>query len=275
MLAAILQFSCPSCRSTLALPDGSVGKSAQCPSCNAVFPVVELAIENPSFDAIANAVVHPGRTDAVSCPGCDKWLAFDSTSAGHAVICPSCQRRLRMPLASAMRAESNRAESNRASFSRHAVDPTFEDAWSSQTLPSNEPANPYAATNADSTVLRDEANYATPGYLMLIVASSALVFDLLFGLIVIAALAGPIDLDTILGLAMMVTWTGITGTQHLLGVLAGWKMIHRRSLTLCRVGTIVNLIPCGVLCVFVIPIAILATIAVFGSNAVRDFTEPM
>ncbi len=275
-----MQFPCPTCNATLALPDESGGRKAQCPSCQAVFTVPAVnAASNENVRNISPAIIYPDRKDAVACPGCDKLLAFNSATAGHVMICPSCQRRVQMPTAAQM-------DRSRPPI----VDRTLTD-------PGSQYADPQALSgNASPEVLRgpfvpqrsndpyafgslsldagSSGKYDVPGWFLIGVSSFHLMFDLLwFGLVLLGLLAEPIDQEAVVGFVFSFFWFGPSALAHSLSLFAGWKMTRRTSLTLARTGAILAIIPCGFCNILSLPVGIWATVVLFGERAKIDFQE--
>lgn len=265
-----MQFPCPTCRSTLSLPDDSAGKKAQCPSCQAVFRVPEtVAFSDRSPTNLLPAIVRPGRTDAVACPGCDKLLAFNSDSAGQAVICPSCQRRVRMPTSSEL------FGGQEARAATKTVRPFQVPVAASTSLPQpplKREGDPYAATPLSSETYHSKSltNYTGPGWGLFGVSLLNLGY---VGIIVILLVAEKQNADAVLGFVVFLLWGAISATMHATSLIAGLRMTQRRSLSLARLGAILGLIPCGICSFLQLPFAIWALITLYNADAPRDFTD--
>jgi hypothetical protein len=197
------------------------------------------------------AIIKPGRMDSVGCPGCDKLLAFNPTSAGQVIICPTCQRRVRMPTAAELRSDAPRPN-------------PFEPR----------PASPYAPSRMDSDRAPSSVNYETPGRILFLLSIGCLFFDALWALLIIASLFGDnLDADAMLGFAVFAIWGFFSFAAHLLSTIAGLRMTQRRSLSLARLGAVLGLIPCGSCGILQIPFAIWALVVLFNENAARDFVD--
>lgn len=198
----------------------------------------------------------PERTDAVGCPGCNKLLAFNAASAGQVVICPSCQRRIRMPTAAEMQAGR--------SATRSSQSPT---SWRSE--------DPYSAPKQaafDSNASRSHAIYTTPGAFLLGVSALNLTYDLVWcGLIAMGAIQDKLDADAAIGFAMFFVWALVSIACHAMTLVAGWKMTQRQSLSTARLGAIFGFIPCGACYLIQIPFAIWAVIVLYSTEAPTDF----
>lgn len=266
-----MQFPCPTCNATLSLPDDAAGRRAQCPSCQATFRVPELdppAFRNDSTDAVIRA----GRMDAVGCPGCDRLLAFDETSAGQIVICPSCQRRIKMPTAGAMQgtASPRTAWESRPQTTldtpRDAPTPLIQrnDPYASPPLVSSPPRGP------------SEINYAAPGWSLFGISVLNLGYDVAWlGFVVLGMFSdnAKADPDAAIGFGLFIAWAFVSIIMHSLSLIAGLRMTQRRSLGLVRAGTITGLVPCGICGIFQLAIAIWALIVAYGTTAASDFAE--
>ncbi len=257
-----MQIPCPSCRLSLALPDDAVGRKAQCPSCQAVFLVAAGPI------APEPAIVSADRTDAVSCPGCDRRLAFGQTTAGQVIICPSCSRRVRMPTASEMSRDGRTTTQSSAE-----AQPGFELLSTPPQPTMRRGAGPYEAPMTPGSYAA-QTNYAIPGRFLLVMSSLNLAMDILWGTFMTIGLLAPgNNQGDIGGVIMMFGWVTTSLLAHGLTFYAGLKMTQRRSLAMARIGAIVGIIPCGVCAVLQIPFGIWATVVLFNSNAPDDFDK--
>lgn len=216
-----------------------------------------------------DAVIRSGRMDAVGCPGCDRMLAFDSTTAGQVVICPSCQRRIKMPTALEMQGGTMQR-------------PAFESRSSTTFDPPSEAPrpliprdDPYASPpSLPSTVGRSPSHYSTPGWFLFGISVLNLGYDFVWlGLIALGALApgnGNANQD---GFAVFLVWALISIAMHSLSLIAGLRMTQQRSLSLVRAGSIASLIPCGICGIFQLFIGIWAVVVAYGKNTPQDFSE--
>jgi hypothetical protein len=266
-----VQFPCPTCSATLSLPDDSAGRRAQCPSCQATFRVPDIAPAPFQSDS-TDAVIRSERKDAVGCPGCDRLLAFDVTSAGQIVICPSCQRRIKMPTAVEMqgiatpRPTLEARPSSTFDTPRDAPRPLIQrdDPYASPPLTSG---GPYE---------RSETNYAPPGWSLFGISVINLGYDFIWiGIIALGMLSdnAQADPDAAVGFAVFILWAVVAFIMHSIMLIAGLRMTQKRSLGLVRAGSIMGILPCGVCAIVQIPIGIWAVTVAYGSNATRDFSE--
>ncbi len=229
-----------------------------------------------------HATIKPARTDAVGCPGCGKLLAFNAASAGQVVVCPSCQRRIRMPTAAEMQAgpgfgsgsgtqQSSATSSSQSPTSRESTaysrQPAQSSSWRSE--------GPYSApkqTPFDSNASRSNANYTTPGAFLLGVSALNLAYDLVWcGLIAVGAIQDKLDADAAIGFAMFFVWALMSIVCHAMTLVAGWKMTQHQSLSTARLGAIVGFIPCGVCFLVQVPFAIWAVVVLYSAEAPTDF----
>ncbi|MGV3483129.1 MAG: hypothetical protein ACO1RT_01785 [Planctomycetaceae bacterium] len=267
-----MQFPCPTCSATLSLPDDAAGRKAQCPSCQSVFQVPTALPYSAQASELA-AVVHRGRTDSVNCPGCDKRLAFNASTAGQVVICPTCQRRIRMPTAAAFY-DATAAVAETSSPSPVAP------AWGVPASPVDGPlirrnADPYSAPMPDpSRRAVGTTDYATPGWMWFGTSVVTLGYDFLWtALMVFSMFADNVDADALIGFIFLFGWAGLSILAHSVMLLGALRMTQRRSLGMARLGAFMGLLPCGMCSVIQIPFAVWAIVVLHNSDAAQDFSD--
>jgi len=289
-----LEVCCPSCQALLALADSASGKRALCPNCAAEFRVPD-SLESDGGTAERSASPGPvlpvgtslNSGSLIRCPACDRTLATDPSMAGKPIICPTCQRRMRVPATN----ETASPEAKDLGYSPE----TSPDRWpkSSEStynpFPEHSPGfDPYVATPlgpdhyasiptlpGSMPGMQTATNYALPGaFLTLLSALGALVF----GLSLLAVIVGvwdqkaPMDLDDFV---VTVFFTLTSLVAQLLSFVGGIQMIRRRQLWWARLGAFAGLYPCGPCVVFQLPIAIWAIVILNREIAVYDFASPI
>lgn len=244
------------------LPDSAVGKQGKCPACEAEFPIAAAAggpadWPQPSED-------RERRGDSlVRCPTCERTLAFEPSLAGQAIICPTCQSRLRMPGTAGQVAEQ-------ASGSTFEQVPGPSSPWSDWTAP-RPPTAPPSSANPYSPVAGPavaQNSYLIPAVVLVMLAAPwALVMavGLLVG--ILQLLTGDDLLEGIVELGFL----GMALASSIATLLGGIAMIRRRNLPLAKLGAVAALLPCTGCFVLQLPFAIWALVVLNRAAAQRDF----
>jgi hypothetical protein len=219
-----------------------------------------------------DAVIRSGRMDAVGCPGCDRMLAFDSTTAGQVVICPSCQRRIKMPTALEMQGGTMQ----RPAFESRSS--TTFDSPREAPRPLIQRDDPYASPpSLPSPIGQSQTDYSTAGWFLFGMSVLNLGYDFVWSALMALGALAPApangNQDAAIGFAFFFVWSLISIAMHSLSLIAGLRMTQRRSLSLVRAGAIASLIPCGICGIFQLFIGIWAVVVAYGRNAPQDFFE--
>lgn len=90
---------CPACAKRLKAPDQLAGHRVKCPACKAT-------VEIPSLEKSSSHKAGPAKTTSsgestavriVQCPSCERKLKIPVELAGRSVACPACKTSLRIP----------------------------------------------------------------------------------------------------------------------------------------------------------------------------------
>ncbi|QDS93540.1 hypothetical protein FF011L_23100 [Roseimaritima multifibrata] len=204
--------------------------------------------------------------------------------------CTSCGRQLEIPAEAANR--SIRCPACMAVISAGVIDPAGGNDAAGPLSPEHPPtvdplavpANPYTApipspdfgtyqtpigVGGNYTGGRtDPVLYILPGVLMMCMAGIALLMN---GLGLIGTMLNAPQLDAG-DLVAALVWLGPGAAVNGFILIGGIQMIRRRSLVLCRIASILAVIPYfGICCVGNVPFGIWACVMVFSDNATRDF----
>lgn len=264
----------------LALADSASGKRALCPNCSTEFRVPDLPLSDngPVPSSPAQDANLPSGTSVVSgslirCPACDRTLAIDPSMAGQPIICPTCKRRMRVPVAN----ESSAPTADDLGYSPGTSPSQYSDHFDPLVAPPLG-SDPYAAIPSLSGSIpgmQTGTNYALPGAILAIFGALG---TLVFGLALVGVLIGvfgqkaPMELDDFV-LTLLFSVTSITA--QLLTFVGGVQMMRRRQLGWAKLGAYAAIYPC-VICVLVqLPIAIWAIVILNREIAVYDFASPM
>lgn len=245
------------------LPDSAAGKQGKCPACEAEFPVV--AASGPATWAQQPAEQEQRDASLVRCPTCERTLAFEPSLAGQAIICPTCQSRLRMPSTPGQVADP-------ATGPTFAQGPDPSSPWSDWTSP-QPPAAPPGSENPYSPVAGPavpQNSYLTPAIvLVMFAAPSVLVMSLGF-------FGGALELlmggDLLEGMAR-IGLISLALAINIATLLGGIAMIRRRNLTLAKLGAVAAMLPCTACFVPQLPFAIWALVVLNRAAAQRDFNR--
>lgn len=245
------------------LPDSAAGKQGKCPACEAEFPIVAAAASGPADWPQQSEDQGPRGDSLVRCPTCERTLAFEPSLAGQAIICPTCQSRLRMPSRAGQLADRTTA----AAFEQG---PEPSSPWSDWTAP-RPPAAPPGSENPYSPVAGPAApqnSYLTPAIALVTLAAPwALVMS-------VGLLAGILQLltgDDLLEGIFELGFLGIALASSIATLLGGIAMIRRRNLPLAKLGAMAALLPCTGCFVLQLPFAIWALVVLNRPAAQRDF----
>lgn len=250
----------------LALGDSASGKRALCPNCSIEFRVPDLP-RSPSDPAQSSAdpeLLSPADTSAaggslIRCPACDRMLAIDPSMAGQPIICPTCKRRMRVPVAN----EFPGSAADDLGCSQEDYSAGFNPYATAPTLPGSIPG------------MQTGTNYALPGAILAILGALGL---LVFGLSLVGILIGVFGQKAPLVLGdfvVTIVWSVTSIATQLLSLIGGVQMMRRRQLGWAKLGAFAALYPCGICVLVQLPVAIWAIVILSREIAVYDFASPM
>ena len=102
------RITCPSCQHKFTIPEGAMGKIANCPNCQSPFQAGKSVADAEvpmKQQAAAMAPINKtmlGETEPpikYNCPRCKKPLEAPTIEAGTKKPCPACGQRLQVPAA--------------------------------------------------------------------------------------------------------------------------------------------------------------------------------
>jgi hypothetical protein len=208
--------------------------------------------------------------------------------AGQTIICPTCKRRMQVPLA-------NQVDPSAVNDLGHAPGPSSL-GWGGQghTGTSTTSSNPAVGSDpyAPSPVIVDVfgpipslpgsvpgvqtgTNYALPGAFLAVMGGLGLLVlgPALLGILVgVIGNKAPMDL---VDFVLTVGWMVLSILAQMLMLAGGVQMIRRRQLRWAKLGAFAALYPCVPCIVVQLPIAIWSLVILHREIAAFDFASPL
>lgn len=284
-----IEFTCPSCSTSIRTPDGSAGKKGKCPKCAAIVQIPAASPAPASQTAAAKFTV--------KCPSCSHALQVPASLAGKRGKCPRCESVIPIPNPYAQPTQPVQPASDDLTplgdgltssddlFGDLSSDPlAFPASPLAAPLGGAVVHNPYATpTAAASPAYGASGQNAAKGKVMapaiaLIVSSGlSVVVFVVYGIVQLAigAATPPPGMDEagaagyrfgfVCGIFLPVVINGI-------GLAGSIAMLRMQSYASAMTAAILAIVPCSALCLIgSMPIGIWALVVLLSDDVKRAF----